>query len=345
MTLRMQETTLNFKDLHEKIAHIIHQSFFGKISSKAITQTILKVSDLYVKDDKGSHWKSKEFQTAYLSHFLPMNILRLIQVLERIKKYDFLNKLHWYELGSGVGALDMALQQSEFEPTQITLSDSSSEAKQLYHKLFGQNHEYAIQNFKNAPQVLSARTLFVFCFSLTECATIPDWIYKKDHVLIVEPALKSKSKRLIKMRQKFIDSGFEVLAPCTHNQKCPMEGGREDWCHDTTSGTPWAELCDYYSYLPFKTHRLGFSYLLVSRGHKNLFTNQIRVIGDPLKEKGKSKIMICQDSEREFAARLKKDGPLGEFSRGELIAELQTTEKKSNEWRLKPFTSSARTQP
>jgi hypothetical protein len=52
-------------------------------------------------------------------------------------------------------------------------------------------------------------------------------------VLWVESGRPFESKRLIALRQKFMDAGFVPLAPCPHHQNCGMaEPHHErDWCH------------------------------------------------------------------------------------------------------------------
>jgi len=59
-----------------------------------------------------------------------------------------------------------------------------------------------------------------------------------------------------------------------------------------------------------------------------------RVIGDTLREKGKTRQAICRNSEREFLAWLKKSGPASEIPRGSLISS-QIYIKVGNELRPK----------
>ncbi len=56
---------------------------------------------------------------------------------------------------------------------------------------------------------------------------------RADAILWVEPGTHAVSRQLGTFREQLRASGFRVLAPCTHENECPMFAlGRErDWCH------------------------------------------------------------------------------------------------------------------
>lgn len=56
---------------------------------------------------------------------------------------------------------------------------------------------------------------------------------RADAVLWVEPGTHDVSRQLGGLREQLRGSGFRVVAPCTHENECPMFAiGRErDWCH------------------------------------------------------------------------------------------------------------------
>lgn len=56
---------------------------------------------------------------------------------------------------------------------------------------------------------------------------------RADAVLWVEPGTHDISRQLGGFREQLRGSGFRILAPCTHENECPMFAiGRErDWCH------------------------------------------------------------------------------------------------------------------
>lgn len=89
--------------------------------------------------------------------------------------------------------------------------------------------------------------------------------------------------------------------------------------------------------LPMKNRTLTYSYLLVSRrvphpSHRGW----ARVIGDTLKERGKTRQMICRGEKREFLSWLLKRGEPEEIPHGALIHGVDQAEVKGPELRPQP---------
>jgi hypothetical protein len=93
---------------------------------------------------------------------------------------------------------------------------------------------------------------------------------------------------------------------------------KNDWCHDRIHLSPPQWLVSIENHLPFKNRTLTFSYLLASQ-QAAPESRQIRLVGDQLQEKGKSKQLICRNDQREFLTWLHRDGEIPELYRGDLI--------------------------
>jgi len=66
-------------------------------------------------------------------------------------------------------------------------------------------------------------------------------LHAKGHILFVEPGNRFGAKLISQLRENVLASGWNILAPCTHAQPCPMLDHREtSWCHFTlsTQGCP-----------------------------------------------------------------------------------------------------------
>jgi ribosomal protein RSM22 (predicted rRNA methylase) len=57
------------------------------------------------------------------------------------------------------------------------------------------------------------------------------WAKTKDTLLIIEPGTPAGYARIIALRQRLIELGAHVAAPCPHDGKCPLTA--PDWCHFT----------------------------------------------------------------------------------------------------------------
>src|ERR1700712_2005112 len=57
------------------------------------------------------------------------------------------------------------------------------------------------------------------------------WQKTGDTLLVVEPGTPAGYARIIALRERLIDQGAHVAAPCPHDDKCPLAA--PDWCHFT----------------------------------------------------------------------------------------------------------------
>jgi hypothetical protein len=93
-------------------------------------------------------------------------------------------------------------------------------------------------------------------------------------VIMVEPALKAQSRKLLALRRALLeraeDAGFRLLLPCLGHQACGALASEEDWCHEEVTWwrPPYFRKLDSMTGLDRKT--LPFSYLVFSRTKKTL---------------------------------------------------------------------------
>ncbi len=167
---------------------------------------------------------------------------------------------------------------------------------------------------------------------------LPD-LRQFDHWLILEPSTRERGRALMEWRSKFIAEGFEALAPCTHAEACPLlVNSPRDWCHMRFhfDGPAWWR--EIENHLPMKNNTLTYSYLLASRTARDpRYRGAIRVIGDTLPEKGKTRQMICRGPEREFFSWLHKNGEPPSIPHGALVRDPGPFEVKGGELRIGPI--------
>ncbi len=78
--------------------------------------------------------------------------------------------------------------------------------------------------------------LSVFSYTLCEydnsLVGISDLVENSNTVLIIEPGTPLGFNNVIQARDKLIENGFSVIAPCTaSNGFCPLRNSESDWCH------------------------------------------------------------------------------------------------------------------
>jgi len=147
--------------------------------------------------------------------------------------------------------------------------------------------------------------------------------------ILVEPATREVTRRLHRMRDALVASGWLVLAPCTGNGPCPMLLGTRDWCHETRD---WIQP-DFHHHLDqiagLKKDALRFSFLAVSK--QQLVPQHAvaaRVVSEVRREKGRTRFDTCDESSQrsEWDAQqrdLRRHSALGEevheLRRGALV--------------------------
>jgi len=322
-----------------------------------------RLSDFYLENPKAmTPWQEPWVQRGYLAYFLLLNHVRARAVVqEGLAREFFLGLDSIIDFGSGLGSASAALleviESSElpYKPQwrQILNIEISKEAQRLHQDLHRDLLDSVEQKWQTSlkgwPESIKSRTtLCVFSYSFTEVDQFPAWALEGEALMILEPSTRQDGRRLLELRRKLQENGYHLYAPCTHQKDCPLlKESSSDWCHDRISwhfsNTVAAEAINAESWRRFenllrmKNHTLSFSYLLARRTPPKVFYEDlVRVIGDELSEKGKTKQMICRGSKREFLAWFpQRMNTEVQLSRGDLFRFTEPLETKANEVRLK----------
>lgn len=128
-----------------------------------------------------------------------------------------------------------------------------------------------------------------------------------DTVVVVEPGTPDGHRRVLGARDVLIEAGFSILAPCPHQERCPLAEG-SDWCHAATRINRSA------LHRRLKRGELAhedekFAYVVASR--RALDPAPGRVLRHPVKRKGLVTLQVCTpaDGVRQTLVS-KRQGPL-----------------------------------
>ncbi len=142
-------------------------------------------------------------------------------------------------------------------------------------------------------------------------------------IVIVEPALRPRSRHLQRLRTPLVSAGLHVLAPCLHHGECPLLPREGDWCHEDLP----VDLPDFLVPVAKKAglrwEGLTFSYLAVAPKPPRLVDRLVapkreRVVSSLLVTKGKREAILCGD-------------PLVEGAHGARVGRLDRARSESNE--------------
>jgi len=152
-------------------------------------------------------------------------------------------------------------------------------------------------------------------------------------LVVIEPALRDRTRRLHRVRDALAQSGVTIFAPCLHAAPCPMLARETDWCHEDLPIDLPSEVAAIARAAGLRWQGLTFSYLVLRRDGATLRDRVApgarRVVSLPIVTKGKSELMFCAGEGSAAAirrvARLDRDAPKDDdawtrATRGDVLA-------------------------
>lgn len=145
------------------------------------------------------------------------------------------------DVGAGPGTATWAAAQVFPSLQKFDLIDSNDALRDLALQFAQSGSSLSTMNYRhgNALNLLSdAETadLVIANYLIGELgdierATLADamWSKTRDTLLIVEPGTPAGHSRIVELRARLIAKGAHVLAPCPHDDACPLV--EPDWCH------------------------------------------------------------------------------------------------------------------
>jgi len=161
-------------------------------------------------------------------------------------------------------------------------------------------------------------------------------IPKNGSVVIMEPALKDTSRKLLALRDLLVGKGYAVRAPCLFRGPCPALIRDNDWCHADRPWTMPPVVESLARAASLHKESLKMSYLVLApKGEAwpeppkgRLF----RIVSEPLEGKGRQRYMGCGTEGRVGLALQEKhrtddNGVFFHLHRGDVVRVSETEEK------------------
>jgi ribosomal protein RSM22 (predicted rRNA methylase) len=315
-----------------------------------LAQPIMELSNWYHRSENESVnqtvdlWTNNAFCAAYLAYYFPLNYMRARFVFEKVLPHiNITSESTIFDFGSGCGAASLALSDllnDHFPDVEckIDFFDQSEKALQLHEDFLTlpQHRKHNWTRLKKSEAAKGKYQITLLSYVLNEMSDSTQITQNSETQIFMEPSTQTAARRLMEMRNQFITNGLNILAPCTHNQACPLLSFSEkDWCHMRlpVQLPPWFD--GLQKLLPMKNQTLTVSYLASSKQKSSLeLTPSLRVLGATQKEKGKTKQLVCRSDQREFLSWLKKNKHEQFLPSGQRVAEPDSIEVKGNELRV-----------
>lgn len=312
------------------------------------------------------------FRLAYFLYFMPSNLFRVASVWAELGrlgyKWPFKKDLRAIELGAGPASGASGIAAGE-RFAQIGLPNGGNWAlierdrSMLDLGAKWSEQYYASQGFSEWSNRTFHRTLelgkpllppsapkfqlWVMSYFLNEAAVsaeelaaslVKTWerhLEEEGMVLILEPALRLQSRRLLELRQALLKERkkhpwLQILLPCLGHQACGALAKEDDWCHEEVTWwrPPYFRIIDDLAGLDRKT--LPFSYLVITRSSRKREeilpalaespeARRYRLVSPAHSEGRELEFFVCgQDGKRRARYRPSDDEEIG---RGDILAD------------------------
>ena len=325
---------------------------FASSDVRFFSKGIAELSELFTEDrGKGmqGYLHHPRFRSSYLLYFLPLQAAKFLSLLKLHPKawQAFVaeaaksQEVHVLDLGSGPGTASFALLHALLEedlrefrvhlhwvdenPAILADGRALLEAWTLKESRLKDRVRvttYASDVWKKGPWLEFPRALTLMGNVLNEGTKIDSPIWgslfssaRGGGVLCVEPASKSSSQRLSRLRDHALSAELipsepeSFWGPCFHAGACPMSEGR-DWCHFSVPvRIPGRWFREFSESLASERQWAKFSYLWIASSHSGdrraprPRASLRRVLTDPLKDpqsrhakhKGsQSPVLLCE---------------------------------------------------
>jgi ribosomal protein RSM22 (predicted rRNA methylase) len=218
------------------------------------------------------------------------------------------------DLGAGPGTASWAAAEAFETLASFTLLDSNPALRSLALELANGSSRLSALRYDRGDVLASlaaapAADLVIASYMINELrdadrAKLADaaWHKTADTLLIVEPGTPAGYARILDLRSRLISQGAHVIAPCPHDNACPL--ATPDWCH-FTQRLPRSRAHQQLkgAELPYEDEK--FIYVALTR--VPLATRPSRVLAQPVTTKIAVTAKLCTEGGIEVAVAPRRD--------------------------------------
>ena len=289
----------------------------NEIQTTEIIQEAQKISQKYrANDGKGKRFITRKSEAiAYAISRMPATYCAVYSAVKStLKNYD--KKINTVlDIGAGTGTATWAVADL-LNTNQITCLEREKEMLKLGEKLMQENsflQKVKWKEFDLVNDELTEKADFVVVSYVINELKEEDrkivlsklWNAVNQILLIIEPGTPEGFKHILEAREILLTGGAYIVAPCSHNKKCPIKD--DDWC------SFYVRVARSGIQRQAKKGELGyedekFSYIAFSKTPINNY--KPRILRHPQINQGYVKVKLCAENQIEEKVFSKKDGEL-----------------------------------
>jgi predicted nicotinamide N-methyase len=116
-------------------------------------------------------------------------------------------------------------------------------------------------------------------------------------LVVIEPALRDTSRALLRVRDRLVERGYAVRAPCLFRGACPALLRETDWCHAERPVEPPPLVAQLAKAAGLRKESVKMSYLVLAPKGEAWAEpppgRVFRIVSEPLPSKGRLRYMGC----------------------------------------------------
>ncbi len=308
------------KIIEEKLMKIIGLEGLNSDNIKEYEKTINNIRNRLVSLSDDFYNKNRydeNNEIAYLSYNFPMNIAKVMWIMNIIKSLNMIKQKEAkvLDIGCGEGAGSIGIYAVLGDIIKYFKGiDNSFERLNYYDefiKITGKNFESVNMNIINLENInieefdiiISSNIL---CEIIGESQRFINKLLRRmndDAILIlIEPALKESSQIIMKIRNDIVRKN--LVLPCNHKGECPLLM-KNIWCYNVRKWE-YPFFIEVINRKLFRDLRLKFAYLVIKKGEEDL-RDTFCFLSDTRSEKGRLRNNICTEDGIKDCILLKKE--------------------------------------
>jgi SAM-dependent methyltransferase len=256
---------------------------------------VRELSDMFngLTRHRPGYLSTARLRRAYVHYYLPVNAEKVARVLREMDAYAppaGKPKVLDFGCGPGTAAIATLLHRPVADLVLVDVVDEALDDARFFCAELGVQartmHEVPDEKF----DLILAANVFA-----EHLAPLEERLSDDGHLIVIEPALQSTTKRLMKWRDDAVARGFKIAAPCIGTAKCPMLEREDLWCHQDV---PWprpATVAEIDRRVGLTKESLKYSYAVITKHGRTLadLAADVRVVSNLHKEKGKAWAWVC----------------------------------------------------
>lgn len=299
------------KLLKQTIEQLLEHTPIAELSQAS--QRLSKRYRAETRDGK-MHLNQQSAAFAYLAARFPATYAAIYTTLNDLSQLlpDFLPKSQ-LDVGAGPGTAALAAQSIFSSLDEICLLEQSNDITNVGKtltdaNLYGDVKWQQVNILQPMGESIDNADLVTLGYVLDEISPIEQdvlidklWNKTQSILLIIEPGTPAGWQRLMRQRQRLLDKGAHLIAPCPHQFNCPIH--QPDWCHFSVRvERSRLHRLTKQGEVPFEDEK--FSYLIFSR--EKFGKNYQRILAKPKNIGGGISLKICNKDGQVIESKIEK---------------------------------------